>query len=174
MQTAILSAIAPREGENEQKGETNANHVVKEEKQDEDNIRQAEDTKTIPAVIQVTSSGSTSQVLDPRFSVSVGKTEGNGLAIFITANNVTGPKVLLINLTNSFDPTSRSLNVTLDGKTIQEASSVGQVLSPSATDPPRFLIVTTTSGSQLLVSIPHFSLHIIQILPFALSTAPTA
>ncbi len=172
MQTAILSGITPREGDNERKGENNANHVVKEEKQDKDDIRQAEDSKTIPAVIQVTNSGSTAQVLDPRFSVSVGKTEGDGLAISITANNVTGPKVLLINLTNTYDPTSRTLNVTLDGKTIQEASSVAQVLSPSAADPPRFLIVITTSGSQLLVSIPHFSLHIIQVLPFALTTAP--
>ncbi len=174
MQTAILSGSTSTESENTGKGENNANHVVKEQKQDEDNIRQAEDSKTIPAVIQVTASGSTTQVLDPRFSVSVGKTEGDGLAISITANNVTGPKVLLINLTNTYDPTSRSLNVTLDGKTIEEASSVAQVLSPSATDPPRFLIVTTTSGSQLLVSIPHFSLHIIQVLPFALTTPPAA
>ncbi len=173
MQTAILSGSTSTEGENKGKGENKANHVVKEEKQDKDDIKQAEDSKTIPAVIQVTNSGSTAQVLDPRFSVSIGKTEGGGLAISISANNVTGPKVLLINLTNSFDPTSRSLNVTLDGKTIEEASSVAQVLSPSAADPPRFLIVTTTSGSQLLVSIPHFSLHLIQVLPFALTSIPT-
>ncbi len=173
MQTAILSESASTKDESEGKGENKANHVVKEEKQDEDEIKQAEDSNTIPAVIQVTSSGSTVQVLDSRFSVSIGRTEGDGLAISISANNVTGPKVLLINLTNTFDPASRSLNVTLDGKAIQEASSVAQVLSPSPADPPRFLIVTTTSGSQLLVSIPHFSLHIIQVLPFALTNTPS-
>lgn len=136
-------------------------------KDDEDDIKLAVSSLTIPAVVHVGSSNSTFAVLDPRFSVSVGRQAEHGLIISISATNVTGPRVLLLNLTkNSFLKVAGSaLNVTLDGNPVQQATSVTQVLNPSPNDPARYVLVATSSGIQLLVSIPHFSLHFIEVIP---------
>ncbi|MBI2648901.1 MAG: hypothetical protein HYW93_04520 [Thaumarchaeota archaeon] len=136
-------------------------------KDDEDDIELAVSSLTIPAVVHVGSSNSTFAVLDPRFSVSVGRQAEHGLIISISATNVTGPRVLLLNLTqNSFLKVAGSaLNVTLDGNPVQQAASVTQVLNPSPSDPARYVLVATSSGIQMLVSIPHFSLHFIEVIP---------
>lgn len=119
---------------------------------------------TIPATVQVTPLSSSTSVLDPRFSLSVGQQVGNGLVIAISGENVTGPRVLLINMSRT-DPLALypALNITLDGVPVVEASSALQVLNPSATDPARYVLVATSDSIQLLVSIPHFSLHLIQV-----------
>ena len=136
-------------------------------KDDEDDIELAVSSLTIPAVVHVGSSNSSFAVIDPRFSVSVGRQAEHGLIISISATNVTGPRVLLLNLTqNSFlKVAGNALNVTLDGNPVQEAASVTQVLNPSPNDPARYVIVATSSGIQMLISIPHFSLHLIQVIP---------
>jgi hypothetical protein len=37
------------------------------------------------------------------------------------------------------------------------------VLNPSSADPPRYVLIATATSIQLLVSIPHFSLHLVQV-----------
>lgn len=164
-------AIVPqgKEGENETETEhheqVNATHA---DKHDEDEIKNATAEKKIPAVIHVSNSGQMVTQIDPRFSVSVGKIgNGDGLLISISAENVTGSRVLLINITNGSIEESalKSLVVTLDGKQISQATSITQLFNSSQSDPARYIILLTSSGVQLLVSIPHFSLHIIQVLP---------
>jgi hypothetical protein len=144
--------------------------TVTADEEDESEIRSAIDNKTIPAVVHVSGSNATFSVLDPRFSVSVGKRGDNGLIISISVENITGPRVLLLNLTqNSFlNLSSYAINITLDGDPVVQASSVTQVLNPLPTDPSRYVIVATSSGFQLLVSIPHFSLRVIEIIPIPL------
>ncbi len=151
--------------------ETHTVHTHTEEKDDEDQIKHAEDTKTIPAVVKVDSSGVSFNQLDPQFSVSASKLDNNGYQISISASGVTGSRVLLVNLTGSEWTASslQSLTVTFDGQPIAEAASISQVLSSTSSDPARYIILVTSSGLQLLVSIPHFSLHTIQILPSAAS-----
>lgn len=127
---------------------------------------------TIPAAVQVTPLNSYSSVYDSRFSLSVGQQGGNGLVIAISGENVTGPRVLLINMSRT-DPLALypSLSVTLDGSPVQEASSALQVLNPVSTDPPYYVVIGTSASLQLLVSIPHFSLHLIQVAGVVVSSA---
>ncbi len=156
--------------ESESESETKSAHVTSGSHEDEDAIRGAKDSKYIPAVVVVDKSGATASVLDPSFSVSTGRLENGGVSVTISATNVTGPRVLLVNLTDtqSYNLQSGTIVVRLDGVKVQEASSVFQVLNAQPTDPARFIIIQTTSGLQLLVSIPHFSLHTITILPVLL------
>jgi hypothetical protein len=56
-----------------------------------------------------------------------------------------------------------ALSITLDGVPVAEASSALQVLNPSSADPPRYVLIATATSIQLLVSIPHFSLHLVQV-----------
>jgi len=127
-------------------------------------IQDAVDNLTIPATVQVTPLSTTTTVLDSRFSLSVGQQVGNGLVIAISGENVTGPRVLLINMSKT-SPLALypSLNVTFDGAPVAEASSAVQVLNPVSTNPPLYVLVATSDSIQLLVSIPHFSLHLIQV-----------
>ncbi len=144
------------------------------EEHDEDTIKSAEDTKTIPAVVSFSNAGVSLTQVDPQFSVAVSPLSSNGLLISISAINVTGSRVLLVNLTGSqWTPSSiQGLTVNLDGSPISEAASISQVLNSTPADPGRYIVLVTSAGLQLLVSIPHFSLHTIQILP-AVSSALT-
>ncbi len=136
------------------------------DKQDEEDVNSALLDKTIPAVVHWSGSGATTSLLDPNFTVSVGKYQDSGLLVSISGN-VTGSRVVLINLTRDASPNfgSGALLVTLDGTPIQQASSFLQVLKAQPADPARYIILSTRSGWQLLVSIPHFSLHTLAILP---------
>jgi hypothetical protein len=127
-------------------------------------IQDAVDNLTIPATVQITPLMSSTSVSDSRFSLSVGQQVGNGLVVAISGENVTGPRVLLINMSKTAPlALYPSLNITLDGMPVVEAASALQVLNPTSSDPPRYVLVATTNSIQLLVSIPHFSLHLIQV-----------
>jgi hypothetical protein len=110
-------------------------------------IQDAVGNLTIPATVQITPLQSSTTVLDSRFSLSVGQQVGNGLVIAISGENVTGPRVLLINMSKT-SPLSLypSLNVTLDGVPVVEAASALQVLNPTSSDPARYVLVETTSS----------------------------
>jgi hypothetical protein len=138
-------------------------------------IQNAVANLTIPATVQITPLASSTNVLDSRFSLSVGQQVGNGLVIAISGENVTGPRVLLINMSRT-SPLALypSLNVTLDGVPVVEATSALQVLNPTASDPARYVLIATANSIQLLVSIPHFSLHLIQIAGELVHSAQSA
>src|SRR2546426_3783081 len=138
--------------------------------QDEQDVNSALQDKTIPAVVHWSGSGASTSLIDPNFTVSVGKYQDSGLLVSISGN-ATGSRVVLINLTRDASPNfgSGALLVTLDGTPIQQASSFLQVLKAQPTDPARYIILSTSSGWQVLVSIPHFSLHTLAILPVVAS-----
>ena len=114
--------------------------------------------------MQITPLSSSTTVLDDRFLALSGSAVRNGLVIAISRENVTGSRVLLINMSRT-SPLALypALNVTLDGMPVVEASSSLQVLNPVPTNPPMYVLVATSNSIQLLISIPHFSLHLIQI-----------
>ena len=138
--------------------------IINAGKEVETQIQDAVDSLTIPVTVQVTPLSSSTTVRDSRFSLSVGQQVGNGLVIGISGANVTGPRVLLINMSKT-SPLALypALNVTLDGVPVAEASSALQVLNPSSTDPARYVLIATATSIQLLVSIPHFSVHLVQV-----------
>jgi len=146
--------------------ETEQVNTKEEDKQEQDEIKSAEDSKQIPAVVSVSGSGAALTQLDSKFSVSVSRPGDNQLSVSISGTNVTGPRVLLINVTKDAGALSSlgSLSVTYDGNQISEASSLSQIFSGTSTSPPSFIILVTSSGAQLLVFIPHFSSHLIQLM----------
>lgn len=136
-------------------------------KENEANIKNAIEDKVIPVIISVSNSTISFSLIDKRFTVFAGKAEQGGIQISISANNVTGPRVILINLTNTqiLDLGRGNLIVTLDGKVLNQAKSFINVINPSPNDEPSFVLISTSMGYQMLISIPSFSVHIIQILP---------
>ncbi len=147
---------------------------------DEEEINKAKDSKQIPAVVEVSGSGSTITQIDSKFSVSVSRPSDNSLSVSIAGANGTGPRVLLIDISKDAGALSSlgSLKVTYDGETASQASSLSQVLSGTSTSPPSYIVLLTSSGAHLLVFIPHFSSHLIELLagfvPFGALTALTA
>lgn len=134
---------------------------------EDDGIRSAIQSSFIPAVVEVGVSGSSVQLNNGNFSVSVGRYSQGGYLISISGVNGTGPRALLLNATSaqSRNLFSGPIQITLDGLTVQQASSLSQVLSPKAGDPSRFLIILTSMSLELLITIPHFSSHIVAIAP---------
>jgi len=162
--TVSQSAVHQSETDNGERAK-----VVNGNENDETQIEDAAKNNQIPAVVQFSSSGASVIQLDPKFSVSVGKT-GDGLVVTISGNGVTGSRVLLVNITKDSLPAIQSgeLLVKYDNSTIQEASSLSQVLSGTGSTP-SYIVIGTASGYQLLVYIPHFSTHVIQLIAAPLS-----
>ncbi len=140
---------------------------------EDEGINAAIQTRFIPAVVDVGQAGPSIQINDGNFSVSVGKYLEDGYLVSIYAANVSGPRVLLVNLTSA---QARSLFsgpvlITLDGAPVQQAGSLSEVLGAKAGDPPMFVLVSSPSALNLLISIPHFSYHAIGIIPIAQAAA---
>jgi hypothetical protein len=152
---------------------TESVRTIEGNRTDDDGVRSAIQTGVIPAVVQVENSDSSANVLDGRFSISVGAIQQEGYLISISADNVTGPRVVLVNLTASTAHTlfSRSIQITLDGSPVVQASSVTEVLAVHQGDPPKFVALSSSSGVKLLISIPHFSSHLIRIVPIQSAVA---
>ncbi len=148
------------------KNEVNEVNAKAEGKTDEEDINKAKDSKQIPAVVEVSGSGSTITQIDSKFSVSVSRPSDNSLSVSIAGANGTGPRVLLIDISKDAGGLSSlgSLNVTYDGEKVSQASSLSQVLSGTSTSPPSYIVLLTSSGAHLLVFIPHFSSHLIELL----------
>jgi hypothetical protein len=129
-------------------------------------ISTAETNGTIPAEVQISSSGQQLDIIDHSFSVSVGRVSNSGVAITVSGQNVTGPRTFLIDVNGSMAQsiTSGSFEILFDGQQISEASSLSAVLSPQPGAPATYAVVQTSSGVELLVSVPHFSTHVIEIL----------
>ena len=142
------------------------------EHQDDDatekEINDAENSNTdhsIPAEVDVSGSGETITQHDPAFSVSVSRPSDNSLDVSISGVNGTGPRVLLVNLGKDAGALSSlsTLSVKFDGTPVAEASSVSQVFQGTATDSPSFVVILTASGTKLLIFVPHFSVHEIEL-----------
>jgi hypothetical protein len=141
--------------------------TVHEGESEDDDIRTAIQTKVIPAVIEVGNSGSIASVNDANFSVSIGRFQQDGYLVSISASNVVGPRVLLVNLTSDQARTlfSGPVQITLDGSLVPQASALSQVLSAPVGSPAKFVLVAGPSELNVLVLIPHFSYHTIEIVP---------
>ncbi len=141
--------------------------TVQEGETEDNSIRTAIQTKMIPAVVEVAGSGSSTYVNDGNFSASVGKYQEDGYLVSISATNVVGPRVVLVNMTSE---QARSLfsgpvQVSLDGTVVPQASSLSQVLPAATGDQAKFVLVASPSALKLLILIPHFSYHTIAIVP---------
>jgi hypothetical protein len=151
-------------GENQTQGD-NVN-VIGLDEDEQNEIQDAEANGTIAGEVQVNDTSVSATVMDPRFSLVPAGGANGLLNIQVSGQNVTGPRSFLVTLSNSMDPTTHTLVVTLDGIHVSQASSIGQVLHTS-TNTASYIVMKSSSGYQLLVSIPHFSTHLLTILPLA-------
>src|SRR5713226_6311 len=69
------------------KNEVNQVNAKEEGKTDEEDINKAKDSKQIPAVVEVSGSGSTITQIDSKFSVSVSRPSDNSLSVSIAGAN---------------------------------------------------------------------------------------
>ncbi|MDA4123127.1 MAG: hypothetical protein OK456_08125 [Thaumarchaeota archaeon] len=129
-------------------------------------IAAAEANGTIPAEVQLSSTGQQLDIINHDFSVSVGRVSDTGVAITVSGENVTGPRTFLITINGSMAQriTSGSFEILFDGQQISEAASISAVLNPQPGAPATYAVVQTSGGVQLLVAVPHFSTHVIEIL----------
>ena len=159
------------QGTNNQVGENQAEgdnvNVVEVDEGEENQIQSAESDQTIAGEVQVGDTSASTSVTDSRFSLAATEGADGRLDVQVSGNNVNGPRSFLISLSKSMDPTTHTLVVSLDGQRVTQASSLGQVLHSSSSTA-NYVVVKSTSGYRLLVSVPHFSTHQLSILPLAL------
>lgn len=134
------------------------NHVESE-------IKSAEQNSMVAGVVNAGGLTPTVEQMNQNFAISAGPLYSSGTIISIGTTTVEMPQILIVNLGNS--PMFQNVNalaVTMDGAPVQYSPSASQVLSPS-NQSAYYSLVQTSHGLQLLISIPHFSDHVIQILP---------
>lgn len=160
-QTAVLQSSGGSSG-GEDTHTVNTYHAGETE---DDGIAAAIRSSFIPAIIEVGTGGSTVNLNDPAFSVSVGTYQGDGYVISIGSKNASGPRVLMVNLTSALTGKYlSSVGITIDGAAVQQAS-FSQVMGGTSDNSSRFVMVSGNSGQSLLILIPHFSSHTIAIVP---------
>jgi hypothetical protein len=77
--------------------------------------------------------------------------------------NLSG-RTLVINLEEDFFETDENLSIFYDGKKIGLADDISDILNPNDDGSnPEYLVTYGSNGTQVLVSIPHFSVHTISI-----------
>jgi hypothetical protein len=154
--------------ENETEGD-NVN-LVELDQNEQAQILAAETNGTIAGEVEVNDTGVFPSVVDSRFHLIPVEGANGRLDIQVSGENVTGPRSFLVFLSKAMDPTTHTLVITLDGQRVTQASSLGQVLSPSS-GASSYIAMKSPSGYQLLVSIPHFSTHLLSILPLIFGPA---
>src|SRR6267143_1557565 len=139
-----------------------------------DSINESKNTQIIAAEVNLTNQTVQTKLIDNSISVHTYNTSSDSLSITVNASEQTGPKVILVNLSNTTINVSelRNIGVIFDGKPIAPSPDVNAILHPKSTDEPSFAIIVTSGGAQILVLIPHFSTHTITITNLPKTTSP--
>jgi hypothetical protein len=89
---------------------------------------------------------------------------GTSLTINLTAQGISGSLVVLLNISKNsiLNVQGGYVNVILDKATVAEVGSLGALLTEGAT--PSYIILRTSSGFELLLSMPHFSTRTIVVM----------
>ncbi|MGI0006438.1 MAG: hypothetical protein ACREAR_00370, partial [Nitrosotalea sp.] len=133
--------------------------------QDISNIESAKTNETIAAEINVGIGDVEHKSIDNNVMVQTANVTNDSVAITVNASSGTGPKVILFNLNSTtIDVSSiNSMHVLYDGHPITPAANIDEIMHATSSDPPRYAILITQSGAQILISIPHFSTHTITL-----------
>ena len=158
------SSTENQTGENQTQGDNVS--VVEVDQGEQNQIDQAQANDTIAGEVQVNGTSASATTSDARFTIVPTEHTNGALSVQVTGNNVVGPKSFLIDLSSAQDPMTHTLLVTLDGTRVSQASTLEQVLHPSSSAP-AYVVVKSATGYQLIVSIPHFSTHVLSIVPLA-------
>ncbi|MDE1727762.1 hypothetical protein [Candidatus Nitrosotalea okcheonensis] len=128
-------------------------------------IAEAKTNQTIAAQADIGTGNVTAKSIDNNVVLKVENSTTDAVNMTVSASSQSGPKVILINLNSTTIDVGnvKYLHIMYDGQPIEPAASVADVLHPTSSGPPRFAILVTQSGAQILISIPHFSTHTITI-----------
>ncbi len=170
-QMATLSATGSHEGDqgdnqngnqNQQQGDSVA--VVQLDQSQLNQLSQAQLNNQIPGTVLFNGLSTAVSVNDKSFSLGAGTLPGNRLLIRVLSSGAVGSRVLLINLARELDLANHGLLMTLNGNRMAPASSFDQVLSTTSASQPSYLVIATSTGYALLVSLPQLASHSASIL----------
>lgn len=117
----------------------------------------------LAAVINGGSYPQLSQV-NSNFSAGVGSLGASGLTVSLSSS-APGSSAILVNLGNvPITSLLKGIAVTFDGVLANPVSSISQVLDSPAGQS-NYVLLKTSSGLELLMSVPHLSDAIVQIMP---------
>lgn len=136
-----------------------------ETEQESSDIEDAKTNETIAAQVDIGAGNISKKSIDSNVTVQIENSTNDAVNITVSATNQTGPKVILIDLNSTTIDVSniKYLHVTYDGNSIEPATNIDQILHGTSSDKPRYAILITQSGAQILVLIPHFSPHTITL-----------
>ncbi len=120
---------------------------------------------SVAAEVNIANQEVSTTSIDDGVAINATNTSPDSVAINVSAANETGPKVILINLSNTTINVGNLeyLGIEYDGKPIAPAANVDAILHAKSTDDPNFAIIVTQTGAQVLVLVPHFSTHTITL-----------
>lgn len=99
-------------------------------------------------------------------SITPATLENNQIVLTINGDEHAGGKTIVINLHEHFIKESNSLVITYDGQPLALADNISDVLNPNDDGlHAEYLLTKGAQGWQILVSIPHFSKHLLSIQP---------
>lgn len=85
------------------------------------------------------------------------------ISLIVSGNETGGGKTIVIDIDSSIFDLSSEILVNYDGRPISMADDIQDILDPNNDGShPEYLVVLGLNGTQLLVSIPHFSEHTIE------------
>jgi hypothetical protein len=126
-------------------------------------LKNSMDEGKVGAVVSVEDKVPTAYVIRPYLHI---ETEANTQQVVVrVSSGVPNGTTIVINVDEATMLTSdlRKLVVLLDGEEIAMAANLTDVLDPADKDVPKYAILITTGGIQVIVWIPSFSTHTITV-----------
>ncbi len=106
-------------------------------------------------------------------SISDLKIEEDSVSLSVDGDENISGRTLVINLEEDFFESGENLSIFYDGKRIDLADDISDILNPNDDGSnPEYLVTYGSNGTQVLVSIPHFSVHSISISSVGSQFAP--
>jgi len=136
--------------------------------QEEENIEDAIKNKVLGGEITIVShdvkNGTDCISYFGNVSITPAKLEKGKVVLKVDGDEKAGGKIIKINLGKNVC-LSDEFKIKFDGRFVQEASGIEDILNPDddGIEPEYYLLATKQEGVILLVSIPHFSEHILSI-----------
>jgi hypothetical protein len=103
-------------------------------------------------------------------NVTVADTEGR---VFLTVEGHGNGTALLFTLAPGVLGDPRALVVRFDGLEIAQAADMADLLDVNADEPADYLVVVGANATQVLVAIPHFSIHTIELASGSAQLVPS-
>jgi hypothetical protein len=105
------------------------------------------------------------EVVSPEMNTTIPSITSDKIMVKVNSESPTG-KVLIFNVPHDVFPIHQTgeLQVLVDGERAMLADDYNDALNPFNEDKPEYFVLVSSKLTQVVVSIPHFSTHIIEIV----------